>query len=349
MVERKEGKEMKPTIYDVANEAGVSISTVSKVLNNTGSIAEKTRKRVKETMLELNYQPSVVASARKRIQNIGLLIPNIANPFMAEIARGVENNLRKFGFNLMICSTDNDLKNEIEYISILKQKYLDGIIIATGLQEDKAIKELLKAEIPIALLSRDVSSLAVDEVLVDDFLGGFEATKYLISLGHQKIAMITEDTNISTIKARVEGYKQALEESGIEYDESLVITNNSSLDEGKQSTRELLNLPSPPTAIFASTEFLAIGAIQGARELNVQVPQELSIIGFDDTILSTICDPALTTIAQPIHEMSKKVVELLIAEIKNPKETKQRVVLSPKLVIRESTSPNMIDTCKNTN
>lgn len=335
---------MKPTIYDVAKEAGVSISTVSKVLNNTGSIAEKTRKKVRDTMHELNYQPSVVASVKKRIQTIGLLIPNIANPFMAEIARGIENHVKKFGFSLMICSTDNDLKNEIEYISILKQKYIDGIIIATGLKEDKAIKELLKAEIPVALLSRDVSSLAVDAVLVDDFLGGYEATEYLISLGHKRIAMITEDIKFPTIRARFEGYKQALEKAGLSYDESLVSLNNTSLDEGRQSTRELLHLPVPPTAIFASTEFLAIGAIQGARELKIKVPHDLSIIGFDDTVLSTICDPPLTTIAQPIREMSKKVVELLIEEIEDSKETKQRIVLYPKLVVRASTSHNKTNT-----
>ncbi|MEN3772824.1 LacI family DNA-binding transcriptional regulator [Priestia megaterium] len=329
---------MKPTIYDVANEAGVSISTVSKVLNNTGSIAEKTRKRVRETMRELNYQPSVVASVKKRIQTIGLLIPNIANPFMAEIARGIENHVKKYGFSLMICSTDNNLKNEIEYISILKQKYVDGVIIATGLKENKAIKELLKAEIPVTLLSRDVASLAVDTVLVDDFLGGYQATEHLISLGHEKIAIITEDINFPTIQARVEGYKKALEEAGLEYDENLVFSNNTSVDEGNRSTRELLTSTSSPTAIFASTEFLAIGAIQGARELAVKVPEELSIIGFDNTVLSTICDPPLTTIAQPIQEMSQKVVELLVAEIENPKETKQRVVLSPRLVVRKSTS-----------
>lgn len=335
---------MKPTIYDVAKEAGVSISTVSKVLNNTGSIAEKTRKKVRDTMHQLDYQPSVVASVKKRIQTIGLLIPNIANPFMAEIARGIENHVKKFGFSLMICSTDNDLKNEIEYISILKQKYIDGIIIATGLKEDKAIKELLKADIPVALLSRDVSSLAVDAVLVDDFLGGYEATEYLISLGHKRIAMITEDINFPTIGARFEGYKQALEKAGLPYDESLVSLNNTSLDEGKQSTREFLHLSVPPTAIFASTEFLAIGAIQAARELKIKVPQDLSIIGFDDTVLSTICDPPLTTIAQPIYEMSKKVVELLIEEIEDSKETKQRIVLSPKLVVRASTSHNKTNT-----
>ncbi|MFB9759857.1 LacI family DNA-binding transcriptional regulator [Ectobacillus funiculus] len=326
------------TIYDVAEKAGVSISTVSKVLNNTGSIAEKTRQKVRETMRELNYQPSVVASVKKRIQTIGLLIPSIANPFMAEVARSIEDHVKKFGFSLLVCSTDNHLDNELEYISILKQKYVDGIILATGLNDYRAIKELINAEIPVALLSRDIPSLAVDTVLVDDFLGGYEAVQYLISLGHRKIAMITENINWSVVRARVQGYRQALEEAGLEYDENLVLLDNTTLDAGKQATRKLLDLPEPPTAIFASTEFLAIGAVKSARELGIHVPKDLSIVGFDDTILATVCDPPLTTIAQPIQEMGKKVVELLVEEIEGPKETKQRIVLSPKLVVRESTS-----------
>ncbi|MDQ0856582.1 LacI family DNA-binding transcriptional regulator [Bacillus sp. V2I10] len=329
---------MKLTIYDVAEKAGVSISTVSKVLNNTGSLAAKTRKKVKETMQELNYQPSVAASVKKRIQMIGLLIPNIANPFMAEVARSIENHLKRHGYSLMVYSTDNDLKNEVEYISILKQKYTDGIIVATGLKKEKVIKDLIKTDLPIALLSRDVPSLAIDTVLVDDYLGGYEATNYLISLGHKKIAMITEDTTFSNLRARVQGYKKALEGAGLNYDESLVLTNNTSLDEGKKSTLTLLKKSSPPTAVFASTEFLAIGALQGAHELNVKVPDELSIVGFDDTVLSAICEPPLTTIAQPIEEMGKKVVELLIEEIAKKKESKQRVVLSPKLIVRNSTA-----------
>ncbi|MEM1505615.1 LacI family DNA-binding transcriptional regulator [Domibacillus sp. 8LH] len=330
---------MKSTIYDVAEKAGVSISTVSKVLNNKGHLAEKTRKKVKATMLELNYQPSVVASVRKRIQTIGLLIPDIANPFMAEIARVIENHVKRYGYSLMICSTDNDLKNEVEYVSILKQKYTDGIIVATGLKREEAVKELIKTDIPIALLSRDVPSLAVNTVLVDDYLGGYEATNHLISLGHQKIAMITEDTTFSTLQARVNGYKKALEEAGLSYDENLVLTNNTSLEEGKKSMLSLLKKASPPTAVFASTESLAIGAVQGAHELNLNVPDEVSIIGFDDTVLSTICEPPLTTVAQPIEEMGEKAVELLIEEIEKNKASKQRVMLSPKLIVRKSTAP----------
>jgi DNA-binding LacI/PurR family transcriptional regulator len=324
----------------VAKEAGVAISTVSKVLNNKRDVSEKTKTKVREAIRKLNFQPSMVDLTKKRIQTIALLIPSIANPFMAEITRSIEDHARQFGFSLMICSTDNDLNREIEYISISKQKYVDGIIIATGLKHNDAIKELISSDIPVALLSRDVSSLAVDTIVVDDFLGSYQATSYLISLEHQKIGMITDDFSFPAVKARVEGYKQALQEAGLEYDESLVLTDNLTLEDGKRATQELLNLSDPPTAIFAVTEFLAIAAIKSARELGIIVPKDLSIVGHDNTLLSTLCDPPLTTVAQPIDEMGKKVIELLIQGIKEPKKVKQRVVLSPELVVRDSTSLN---------
>ncbi|NOU95758.1 substrate-binding domain-containing protein [Paenibacillus sp. LMG 31456] len=333
---------MKPTIYDVAKEAGVAISTVSKVINKTGSIGKETKMKVLDTIRKLEYQPSVVASAltKKRIQTIGLLVPNIANPFMAEIARSIEDCGRALGFSLIICSTDNDLDKEIEYISILKQKYIDGIIIATGLKNDNAIKELIDSKIPVVMLSRDVPSLAVNTVVVDDFLGAYQATWFLKELEHEKIAMITEDVNFPAVKARVLGYQEALEEAGIRYDEKLVIKNNATYIDGIRAAQELLNLPDPPTAIFASTEVLAIGAIRGARELGFHVPKDLSVVGFDDTILASMFDPPITTVAQPIHDMGKKVIELLCDEINESKKVKQRIVLSPELVVRGTTSRN---------
>ncbi|TCN28132.1 LacI family DNA-binding transcriptional regulator [Mesobacillus foraminis] len=323
-----------PTIYDVAKEAGVAISTVSKVLNNTGRIGEKTRKKVEETMQKLNYQPSVAASVKKRIQTIGLLIPDIADPFMAEIARAIEDHGRKFGFSLMICSTDNDLEKEMEYVSVLKKKYIDGIIIATGLKNTAALQELLNDEIPVALLAREVPSLAVNTVVVNDFLGAFEATSYLIKLGHKKIAMVTEDIYFPVTQSRLEGYKQALEQGGLPYNEELVAINNTSYGDALNSTVELLDVPEPPTAIFASTETLAIGVMQGAREYGLDIPKELSIVGFDNSILAKMSYPPLTTVSQPIREMGKKVIELLVEEIKNPQQVKQRIVMSPELIIR---------------
>ncbi|MCM3654147.1 LacI family DNA-binding transcriptional regulator [Metabacillus litoralis] len=330
-----------PTIYDVAKEAGVAISTVSKVLNNTGSIGAKTRKKVEETMQKLNYQPSVAASVKKRIQTIGLLIPDISDPFMAQIARTIEDHGRKFGFSLIVCSTDNDLDKEIEYVSILKKKYIDGIIIATGLKNTTALKKLLNNEIPVALLAREVPSLAVNTVVVDDFLGAFEATSYLIKLGHQKIAMVTEDIYFPVTKLRLDGYKQALAQADLTYNGDFVAINNTSFTDALDSTVKLLNLPEPPTAIFASTEPLAIGVMQGARESGFDIPKDISIVGFDNSILAKMCYPPLTTVSQPIHEMGKKIIELLVEEIKNPKQVKQRIVMSPELIIRGTASENL--------
>jgi DNA-binding LacI/PurR family transcriptional regulator len=327
-----------PTIYDVAKEAGVAISTVSKVLNNTGSIGAKTRRKVEETMQKLNYQPSVAASVKKRIQTIGLLIPDIADPFMAEITRTIEDHGRKFGFSLIICSTDNDLEKEMEYVSILKKKYIDGIIIATGLKNTDALNEILNNEIPVALLSREVPSLAVNTVVVNDFLGAFEATSYLIKLGHQNIAMISEDIYFPVTKSRMDGYKQALEQAGIPYNENLVAINNTSFNDALNSTVKLLKLSEPPTAIFASTEPLAIGAMQGVRESGLDIPKDISIVGFDNSILAKMCYPPLTTVSQPIYEMGKKVIDLLVEEIKNPKKVKQRIVMSPELIVRGTAS-----------
>ncbi|MBP2075971.1 LacI family DNA-binding transcriptional regulator [Oceanobacillus polygoni] len=327
-----------PTIYDVAKEAGVAISTVSKVLNNTGKIGEKTKKKVEDTMRKLNYQPSVVASVKKRIKTIGLLIPNIADPFIAEIARTIEDHGRKFGYSLMICSTDNNLEKEMEYVSILKKKYIDGIIVATGLKNKDALKELRESEIPFVILSREVPALTVNTVMVNDFLGAFEAVCYLVKLGHKKIAMITEDIYFSVTRERLEGYKKALEQSGILFNEDYVSVHNITYMDARETAINLLNLKEPPTAIFASTEPLAIGAMQGVRESGFDISTDISVIGFDNSILSKMCYPQLSTVSQPIDEMGKKIVELLVEEIEKPKKVKQRIVMSTELIIRGTTN-----------
>ncbi|MGM7721371.1 LacI family DNA-binding transcriptional regulator [Metabacillus sp. Hm71] len=336
---------MKPTIYDVAKKANVSISTVSKVLNGTGSISEKTKRKIWDVIDELQYQPSLVPSAKKALKTIGVLIPDISNPFMAEITRAIEDNGRKKGFSVIICSTDNDSTKEEEYISMLKQKYVDGIIVATGLKDSRSIRELIESDMPVAMLSRDVPYLPVHTVVVDDFQGGYEAAVHLAQLGHRKVAMISENINIPSIKKRVSGFKEGLQVSGISIDDVPVLYSSLNLDECRKVCLGLLEeKENRPTAIFVSTEMLAFGVLQAARSLNLQVPNQLSLIGFDNSILAKLCDPQLTTIAQPIEEMGAKVIELLVNEITNnhQEETKkvtQRVTLSPYLIVRDSTCP----------
>lgn len=332
---------MKPTIYDVAEKAGVSIATVSKVINETGRIGEKTRKRVLQVMDELNYRPSVVASALtgKNTYTIGLLLPDLANPFFAEIARSVEDRGHELGYSLVMCSTDNKPDKEGRYLSVLRQKSVDGVILATGIYRDETLRELIDHKIPIALIARDMPHLTVDTVRVDDFVGGYQATHHLLELGHRRIAIIVEDLNVMSSRERLRGYREAHQERGVPVDESLVLVSDFTVEDGKRVTGQLLDRDEPPTAIFACNDLLAIGVIQAARLRGLIIPDDLSIVGFDNTILATIVDPPLTTVAQPIHEMGRQVMDLLIQEIENKKQAKRRVVLLPELIVRQSTAP----------
>jgi len=331
---------MKPTIYDVAQAAGVSIATVSKVINGTGRISDKTRKHVTDIMQQLKYQPSMVASALtgKRTYTVGLTLPDLANPFFAEIARAVEDRGHEYGFNVFICSTDNDQEREIKYFTLLTQKRVDGVIVATRTEKDLFLKKLFQQHIPIAIITGEMPALAVDTVMVDDYLGGYQAGKHLIELGHRRIAVLAEDAGALSNRERIRGCHQALAAAGIQPDEQLVEVGGFTVGGGKEATSRLLELAEPPTAIFACNDLLAIGAIQAARERGMQLPQQLSVVGFDNTILATIIDPPLTTIAQPIQEIGRQAMDLLVQEIKGEKSAKQRVVLMPELVVRGSTA-----------
>ncbi|MBB5325394.1 LacI family transcriptional regulator [Anoxybacillus tepidamans] len=330
---------MKVTIYDVAKEAGVSISTVSRVINNTGRISEKTRKKVLKVMETLHYQPSMVASALtgKRTRTIGLIIPDVANPFFAEIARKVEDRGRELGFNVLMCNTDNNPETEEMYLSLLKQKSVDGIIIGTTTKNYTVLNELLHEHFPIAFIAQDIPELAIDVVRVDDFLGGYQAVSHLVSLGHKKIAIMLGNLNRTSDKDRLQAYRQVLQENGLEYDERLVIYTDYSMEAGKRAAFELLRSPQKPTAIFACFDSLAVGVYQAAKEMGLCIPEDLSVVGFDNTILATIVDPPLTTVAQPIDEMGRQVVDLIIREIEGEKNMKQRVILPPELIVRHST------------
>jgi DNA-binding LacI/PurR family transcriptional regulator len=333
---------MKPTIYHVAEQAGVSIATVSKVINNTGRISDKTKKKVLKVMKELNYQPSVVASALtgKRTQTVGLLIPNIANPFFAEVARSMEDRAHELGFSVVMCSTDYQEEKEEKYISLLIRKRVDGFILASGFKSTGLIEELIKQNLPVALIAHDISSLSLNTVSVDDYKGGYQAVSHLASLGHERIGMIAEE--VRSNDDRIRGYQDALEAYGLILDSSLLTRTASTVEAGKQEAERLLRLEKRPTAIFASNDILAIGAIQGARACGLSVPEDLSIVGFDNTILATISDPPLTTVAQPVHDMGRQVMDFLVDEIEGKKTMKQRMMLSPELVVRNSTAAPLI-------
>lgn len=333
---------MKPTIYDVASKANVSISTVSKVINEKGHINDKTKQRIYEAIKELDYKPSVTLSVQKAMKTIGLIIPDVSNPFMAEVTRAVEDSGRKKGLNIMICSTDNDPDKEEEYINMLQQKYLDGIIVATGLQNTKAVQKVMKDDIPVVVLTRDVPRLFANAVTVDDFLGGYQAGEHLAELGHTDVKMIVEDVNVPSIKQRLEGFKEALHVADISFEKEDAYYCSHSLEESQKLGIDLLSSGEGPTAVFASTDIIAVGVLQAAKALGIRVPEELSVIGFDNSIIAQISNPQLTTIAQPAQKMGEQVIELfqqLLSEKNEETEgSVQRISLAPKLIQRESTA-----------
>ncbi|NOU92222.1 substrate-binding domain-containing protein [Paenibacillus sp. LMG 31456] len=331
---------MKRTIYDIADAAGVSIATVSKVINGTGRISDKTRKHVVAVMDRLQYKPSMVASALtgKSTYTIGLTIPDLANPYFAEIARAVEDRGHEHGFNLFICSTDNDPEKEDRYFSLLTQKRVDGIIVATRTSKELFLKQLVQKKVPIVLIAGEMPALALDTVMVDDYLGGYQAGSHLVDLGHRRIAILAEDLNHISNQERIRGCVQAMRDEGAAINDNLIQVGGFTLDSGRAAATALLNGSEPPTALFACNDLLAIASIQAAREQGLKVPDQLSVVGFDNTILATMIDPPLTTVAQPIQEIGRQAVDLLIQEIRNEKSIKQRAVLLPELIIRQSTA-----------
>ncbi|HWO97080.1 MAG TPA: LacI family DNA-binding transcriptional regulator [Bacillus sp. (in: firmicutes)] len=331
---------MKPTIYDIAREAGVSATTVSKVINNKGRISDKTRKRILAIIEELHYQPNVLASAMKgkSTYTIALLIPDMANPVYSEYLKHIEEYGQEHGFSVVMCSTGSDPKKEAKHIALLRQKYVDGFIIASVFKNEAVLKQLMEDEIPLVFFSLQRPELPVASVAGDDYLGGYIATEHLLSLGHRRIGIIAEEATISGTE-RIRGYEKALINAGIEIDESLIMSIDEPTIEGaRQHARKLLDGKQRPTAIFGCNDVLAIGTMLAAKELGINLPDELSIMGFDNTVMCDIVEPQLSSVAPPVQEMGRQAMELLIQQIEQKDNMKQRISLLPELVIRRSTS-----------
>jgi LacI family transcriptional regulator len=331
----------KATIYDVAREAGVSIAAVSQAINGKGKISEERRVEILNVVERLQYRPSVIAAALtgKKTYTLGLLVPDISNPFFAEIARAVEDQGRKRGYSLVMCSTDNKDERVEQYLSLLQQKSVDGLIIGTGIDNKAMLDPLIEKSIPIALIARDLPNPGLLSVIVDDAAGGELAAKHLLALGHRRMAVLAEQLKVSSSQGRIQGFRQALEQAGVSLPASLIKASGADLvADGKRKALQLLQGARRPTAIFCCNDLLAIGTLQAAKELGLRVPDDLSIVGFDNTILASVTDPPLTTVAQPIELMGNMTVNLLIGKLKKETIVSPRTVLQPELVVRGSTA-----------
>jgi LacI family transcriptional regulator len=329
------------TIRDVAARAGVSPTTVSHVINATRPVSLGVQARVEAAMAELGFQPNALARSlrRKRTHTVGLIVPDSANPFFAEIGRGIEDTSFANGYSVMLCNSDGDPGRELLYMDLLAQKQVDGILLVPTGNQVQLAATLRTRNLPVVVIDRDVPGDPLDRAHIDNVAGGYLATRHLLDLGHRIIGYIGGPPHLSPAPDRSAGYRHALEEAGILVDPQLVAGGNFRDEGGYDGAAALLALPLRPTAIFAGNDLMAIGALAAACERGVQVPEELSVVGFDDIHLARYLNPPLTTVAQPKYELGVIAAELLIARLAQPDLPPARRLLQAQLVIRQSTAP----------
>jgi LacI family transcriptional regulator len=330
-----------PTIRDVAQRAGVSPTTVSYVMNGTRYVSPETEARIHAAIKELDYKPDYIARSlrAKRTMTVGLIVSDISNPFYADIVRGAEDILSARKYSVILCNTDEAPSREIETLNLLRQKKVDGLIaVVTGVNEE-AFYEASNQGLPIVLVDRRLPGDRLCTVLVDDEDGAYQAVQHLIRLGHRRIGVILGKIGISTSMNRQKGYEAALRDAGIAIDPALMQTGFSTVAGGAAAARVLLNLSSPPTAIFATNNLMSVGLFVTIKQLQLRCPDDIAVIGFDDMVWLSAFTPALTTIAQPSYELGKRAAELLWKKIVDKNAGDPCLVILPaQLVVRESCS-----------
>lgn len=325
-------------IREVAMRAGVSITTVSHVVNNTRFVSGDVRTRVLDAIHETNYQPNALARSLRRgkTHTIGLILPDSGNPFFAEIGRAVEGEAFAKGYSVIFCNTESNLVREDFYLEVLAKKRVDGIILVSGGLPTKSLFLAHTQQTPLVVVDRDSSDLAIDTVLTDNLGGGLLATRHLINLGHKRIACLAGASSVSPSAQRLNGYRQALQESGLPFDETLVRRGDYLAASGWANGRELLTMTDRPTAIFACNDMMAIGILRASAELGINVPSDLALVGFDDIELAAYVNPPLTTVAQDKQKIGEIAVSLLVDKIGDEVLKGRREFLQPTLVIRKS-------------
>lgn len=332
------------TMADVARLAGVSISTVSAVVNNKGNVSPPLTKRVQDAVEALGFRPHAGARGLRlgKTHIIGMVMQDIANPFFVEVMRGVEDVAAQNGYEIMVCDSNGQPDLEIKRLNALYAQRVDGILLAPS-DSYTAREILLRKYGPIVYVDCVPIKADVLCVVTDNFEAAYEATRYLIGLGHQRIAVISGRVVHSTIIDRVDGYRKAMQEANLPIRQEYLTEGNSRIDSGYHFGLILMNSPEPPTAIFTLNNRMTLGILQAIRELKVPCPERVSILSFDDSDWAAVSNPALTAIQQPTYEMGKRAMQLLVESMNstgNGSEPGPRqILLKSTLQIRESTAP----------
>jgi len=329
-----------PTIKDVAKHVGVSTATVSHVINKTRFVSDEIKERVLQAIRDLNYQPNAIARSlvKRKTHTIGIIISDILNPFYTAIVRGIEDVTYKSGYSVMLCNTDENVEKEILYIQVLMEKRIDGLVLSTAFQDGvHPLLSQLKG-IPLVSIVRKMKGFNPDAVFGDNVGGAYQAIEHFIHLGHRRIGIISGPLGLSSGAERLEGYKKALESHRIPIQEDWIKTGDFKKESGYFLTKKLLEEKVPPTALLVVNNQMTIGALNALKELGIRVPEDLSLISFDDMEWCSFINPPLTTVEQSPYLMGKTAGEMLLQKINHKRSQPKKVVIPSHLIIRNSTA-----------
>jgi LacI family transcriptional regulator len=332
----------KMTLKDIAQIAGVSTSAVSMALKNHPRIGIQTKNRIIKIAEKWHYQPNHIARSlkSKRSGTFGLVITNIMNPFYPELAKGIEDKAMELGYNIILCSTNYDADRQKYLINTLRNKGVDGIIFSSAEINDVNIKPLVADGFPFVLVNRRIRNKKLDQridfVVVDNTAGGSMAIEHLYRLGHRRIAIITGSLATSTALERTEGARKTLLEHGLVAEPDLMKVCNFSKERAYEATFELLSLPTPPTAIFAENDYMALGVRDALLDGGLRIPEDMALVGFDDIEACAIKGVELTTISQKKYDMGAQAVTFLVEKIEHTGSHLKQMMLSPEIMIRKS-------------
>jgi LacI family transcriptional regulator/LacI family repressor for deo operon, udp, cdd, tsx, nupC, and nupG len=323
---------------EVAKRAGVSVATVSRVLNNHARVDPILRQRVNEAIQALNYRPNRVAQRLRAGAGgvIGLIISDIENPFFVSVVRGVEDLAYENGLSVLLCNSDENPDKQELYIRVMMDEDVAGLIITPNMETDPALIKSLEEQMAVVFMDRLVDGLNVDSVTVDGAQGTRHAIQHLINLGHKRIGLVSVSTSISTGRERYNAFIDTLRENQLPVDPLLLRQGTFRQQSGYRLTLELLNLPNPPTAIFASNNVLSLGMLQALHERNIRIPEEIAVVGFDDMPWASSLWPPLTTVAQPTYQLGYEATRLLLRRIADRDGNRANIVLNTELVVRKS-------------
>ena len=339
------------TLADIAAQAAVTPMTVSRVMNGTGYVHVETRERVLRVAREMNYRRNGLARGlkRQRTETVGMVIGDIANPFAAELTRGVREVLEQHGYSLFICISEHKAKEDVQAFDSLADHRADGIIVATRASKsgNERLAELIDSGIPVSLIGRDFRHAEADLVMADNLKGGYEATHHLIDLGHKRIGFIGVSLTEGLRLKRFQGYLEAMHEQGLQVEERLIVGGRNGAEQmpgysteemGYDGMVKLLQLKRRPTAVFARNDYTAVGALNAIKRAGLRIPEDIAIIGYDDIPLASHTSPTLTTVRQPTREQGRTAAEFLLRRIAGDREQpRAEKTFDCELVVREST------------